>query len=131
MENFNARDLEIAIEELAMCKYFPSEAGTQAAIMRLLARIVPHKEALMWLVRTFADRIGQWHGPQELRAILCTRYRPADGIEAYSAIVGFTANDQEMAYIESHNARKPAQIAGDNREMLQLVDGLAKAKGIQ
>ena len=99
-------DLTQAIEDLSMCEFFPSDPGAQSAIMRLLAKICPSREALQWLVSTFVNRIGKWHGPTELRAVLATKYRPNDGIEAYSAIPGFRGQDSEDRLIEQHEQIK-------------------------
>lgn len=140
MDKFTPKDLELAVDELSMCEYFPTDPGTRAAIMRLLARMVPHRQALTWLVRTLVDRVGQWKGPTELRAVLCTRYPPADGVEAFSALPGFTLNDSEAAVLEQHEQLKvgwtetegepPKQISGD-RQARALIEGLSRAKGIQ
>jgi hypothetical protein len=139
VDKFTPLDLETAIEELAMLQYFPADDGARAAIMRLLARMVPHREALIWVVRTMVDRVGAWKGPMELRGVLCTRFRPADGVEAFSTIAGFRAEDSEAAYLEEHTQRKvgwitepdkPAQISGDKSARL-LIEGLCKSKEIQ
>lgn len=103
---FTNRDLQAAINELSMCEYFPSEAGARGAIQLLLARMCPDREALEWLVREFVDRIGKWHGPVELRGILCTRYKPADGIEASSSLPGYRPEDAYERHLEQHAQRK-------------------------
>lgn len=139
-EKFTQRDLQMAIDDLAMLSYFPADEGARAAIMRLLARMVPHREALGWLVRTMLDRVGAWKGPMELRGVICTRWKPADGIEAESTLIGFRGEDSEAAYLEEHAQRKvgwiaaegepPKQISGD-RQARALIEGLSRAKEIQ
>lgn len=139
MDKFSRNDLTNAIDELSICEFFPREPGAQAAVMKLLAKMCPHREALRWLVDQFVNRIGKWHGPAELRAVLATRYRPADGIEAFSTLPGFTPEDSEAKCFDEHEQLKVgwaeerdnmARISGDSKSRL-LIEGLAKAKGIQ
>ncbi len=137
MDKFTADDLENAMDELSMCQFFPTDPGTRSAIMALLARMVPHREALIWLVRTMSDKIGAWKGPMELRGVLCTRWKPADGIEAESTLIGFRGEDSEQACLEEHAQRKvgwvaaegepPKQISAD-RQARALIEGLASGK---
>lgn len=98
-------DLKRAHQDLLMLAYYPQAAEAQAAIMRLLAKMCPHREALAWLTDTMVNRVGTWKGPAELRGVLCTRYRPADGIEMDSSVPGFTAADGEARSIEVHEER--------------------------
>lgn len=133
MASFTPKDLAEAIEDLSICEFFPREPGAQAAIMRLLAKMCPHREALKWLVAAYTNKIGKWHGPAELRGVLCTRFRPADRIEAYSALPGYTPEDSEVAYLEEHKQLKeggwveipdgPGQIGEDFRNKLLLIAG--------
>ncbi len=127
METFSPRDLQLAIDDLAICEYFPADEGARAAIMRLLARMVPHKEALQWLVTTYTNKVGKWKGPVELRAVLCTRFKPADGVEAYSQLGGFTPEESEAAQISAHEQRKAGWIAGEVEQAKQIADPQARA----
>lgn len=106
-----------------MLKYWPSDPATRAEIGGLLARMVPHREALQWLVRVMVDRIGEWPGPAELRALLCTRYRPADGIERDCSIPGYRPQDYEAQAIERHIALKAGAIAPASLEIVRLAGG--------
>ena len=101
-EKISADDLTHAVEDLGMCEYFPRDPGAAAGVMRLLAQMVPHKQALDWLVDEMVNRIGKWHGPAELRGLLCNRYRPADGIERDCSIPGYTPGDGETRSLEAH-----------------------------
>lgn len=106
-KKFDKHYIELALDRLSMCRYFPSDSGARAAIGLLLARICPNREALDWLVGEFVDRVGEWRGPVELRAVLCWHYRPADGIEATSQIPGYRPEDGEALNLERH-----AQLTG-------------------
>lgn len=128
-EKFNAADIAEAVTDLSLLEYFPSAPQQQAAVGMLLARMCPHREALRWLVRTFQDRIGRWHGPTELRAVLCTRYRPGDMVEAWSALPGFTAAEAERRHLDRHAALKAGSAgelaAGPRLVLRQIAAGKA------
>jgi hypothetical protein len=87
-----------------MLAYYPSDPGTQGAIMTLLAGMCQSREALDWLVNQMVNRVGAWKGPAELRGVLCSRFKPADGVEADSSIPGLRPADSEQLYLERHNA---------------------------
>jgi len=121
VEQFSATDLNNAIDELSICEFFPREPGAQAAVMKLLAKMCPHREALRWLVDQFVNHIGKWHGPAELRAVLCMRFRPADSIEGYSALPGYRTGDCEDAALSEHEQRKIGWIHGEVDEPKQIT----------
>src|ERR1035438_3778989 len=53
------------------------------------------------------DKIGEWHGPMELRGVFCTRFKPCDGVEVSCvSSSGFTPSDQEMRSISAHQEQK-------------------------
>lgn len=137
MANFNTRDLEQAIEDLAMCEFFPREPGPQAGVMRLLVEMVPSREALRWLVDTYTNRIGKWHGPAELRAVLCTRYKPQDGIEGWSQLPGFTAADsEERSYAQHEQLKAGGTLPAPEKELLrgriaEIAPRLLAGKGMR
>lgn len=103
----NKKQIEMAVAKLTVLKFFPAEMIARAVVMGILDRMVGTVEQLDWLVTAMIDRVGEWKGPKELRAVFCTRYRPFDGIEAWSEIPGFTALDSEAAhYFEHENIKK-------------------------
>jgi hypothetical protein len=91
------RALADACDDFATMPYW-SEAA-RASVMRYLAEMCPHREALRWLVREVINHVGKWPGLAEVRGILCMRYDPADGIDGDSTIPGYRADDAEMRYI--------------------------------
>lgn len=124
MKKFTQRDLQLAIGRLGMCRFFPADAPSRAAIEALLARMCPHKEALEWLVDEFINRINDWQGPGELRGVLCTRYKPDDGIEANCSIPGYRPQDGEAICFDRHQQLKVeglADVPNDPEEHRRLA----------
>ena len=118
-DSFGKADLHAANARLKMLSFYPPDPEAQAAVMELLARMCPHREALDWLVSTMIDKVGTWKGPTELRGVLCWRYPPADGIEAICTIAGFTPADGERLSIERHDGMKRLERAAPVRETLK------------
>lgn len=84
---------------LTLLKFFPADPIARAMIVDFLAKLTGQKDRLEWLIMALVNHVGEWPGPKEVRGILCSRYKPADGIKAECSIAGFTA-----AEIESGNA---------------------------
>jgi len=100
------QEFAYAAEELSILRFFPATTGAREAVMELLERMVATRDQLNWLVRTMIDEVGEWQGPRELRGVFCTRYRPADGIEAWCATGKFSAEAMEnRAALESAGYR--------------------------
>lgn len=101
MRKFTTSELQAAVDACKLLRYFPGDAGGQTEAMRLLAKMVPHYEALRWLVDTLINSVNDWPGPVEVRGLLCTRYKPADGVERDCSIPGFRPSDFEAREIEA------------------------------
>lgn len=113
-----ADQITAAVEELGICKYFPSGEGERKAIMRLIRAMVNTKQQLDWLVSVMVNKIGEWRGPVELRGVFCSRFRPADGAEAdCAATPGFTPDELEARTIVSHQDLK-ALAGGQDRKLI-------------
>lgn len=107
----STQEAKAAVAELSMLRYFPSDVAARVGITSLLARMVDSPERLRWLVRTMVDEVGTWEGPKELRAVYCSRFRPADGVEAdctHGSLAGslFGPDAAEARQIEAHQQVK-------------------------
>jgi hypothetical protein len=91
------QEISIAVRRLSAIPFFPSDEYARDSIMEELAAFVPNAEALTWLVRMALAGMRQWQGCAELRALHCTRYRPADGYEGGACSVpGHAPADHEV-----------------------------------
>ena len=99
-----------AVTRLALLKHFPGEAPARAELARMLQRMVATQEQLEWLIRAAINNCEDWPGPKELRGMFCQRYAPADGIEAWSTVPGFTPSDSEARHANEIEGFKRGEI---------------------
>jgi hypothetical protein len=130
-----------AVTELAQLKYFPSDDGAREGIMRLLLRLVEFGRAdqLTWLVRVMVDRVGVCNGPVELRGVFCTRFKPADGIEAdcsetaafSPAAMEVRAAVQQLPAPEARALLAGVVDTGDSDDVQAILDSIERMPGPQ
>ena len=110
----STQEVKAAVAELSMLRFFPSDVAARAGVASLLARMVDAPERLRWLVRAMVDEVGTWEGPKELRAVYCSRFRPADGVEAdctHGSLAGsLFGPDAEARQIEAHEKAKELPV---------------------
>jgi len=108
---------------MAGMRYFPSEPAARLALVELMRDLTDDEEKVRWLVKRMRTLYAEWPGEREMRAAFCSKYKPKDGINAYSSVY------QEG--IPSERQQSQPQIAGPEvralppaREVLdpQLVD---------
>lgn len=97
MTNARSEAMVHAVARLSVMKFFPSDPIARAEIMSILDRLVSTKHQLDWLVDTLINRVGEWPGPKEVRGVFCTKFPPADGIEADCSLGGFSSGELEGA----------------------------------
>jgi len=78
MQHFDRDDLNQANETLRTIPFFPTDDGARAAVSEFLARVCPHKEALLWLSVKASESMRVWGGLAGLRDLLAQRYQVAD-----------------------------------------------------
>jgi hypothetical protein len=74
------------LEKLAMLKFFPADQGARLGILEIVCAMAKTEEQVTWLVKRMTTMYNEWPGPKELRAMFCSKFRPADGVECYSAV---------------------------------------------
>lgn len=138
---FTQKDISTAIGELSMLRWFPSDEGARVAVRTLLAKICPSLEALRWLVDQMA-LVGEWQGPRELRAVLCRKFTPADGVvvktpktseeiaEAYDRMLERNTAEwhRKMAEWKAAKALNPGEYAPLRLEGVVLAKPMPKPK---
>ena len=130
--NLTPFEITEAVGRLTALSMFPTNPAAHTEIMRLIDRMVGTREQLDWLVGAMIDQVGAWHGTAELRAVFCTRFKPKDGVEASSALPGFTAADSEAKYVQALLDAPQRVLRGPNDtsvgDLSSSVKHLAKMK---
>lgn len=117
---------------LALLKFFPSDDFARTELLKLVCEMAGTNEQIDWLVKRCRNLWNTWEGPHELRAVFCSKYKPTDGIEAYSDLPRF------LDGIPSERESQPLQLGSapflriaappDNRA---VADGLTASPTIQ
>jgi len=74
-----------AIASLKLMKFFPGDEDACLALADDLAAMATTEEQIEWTVRRVRNLYSEWPGIHEVRAVFCSRFKPRDGINAYSA----------------------------------------------
>lgn len=99
---------------------FPSDPLSLANITSETQKFVDQELRLKWLVDTFINHVGRWEGIREFRAVYCTRFKPADGIEEFSRIQGYAPGDIEAEHTEQSERYKQLSGAGEE-QLMKLI----------
>ena len=112
-----------AVIALANIPFAPQDPAQQGALMEAIAEFADRPDALAWAVKVAVAKWTKWIGPAELRGIYCSRFCPADGIEAdVMATPGYTAADNEALYMEAQARDAAARIEQWKREAVKLPE---------
>lgn len=112
-----------AIKILRGFRYYPKENDQfDALVGELLLDMCPSAEAAAWVVRrAFQLWNSEWKGPKELRALLCSKYRPADGVSGFTELFPEgIPSERGLPSPPSYFKRLPPGSVTSN---LQLVSG--------
>ncbi len=74
-----------AISSLKLMQFFPGDEDACLALADDLAAMAANEEQIEWAVRRVRNLYSEWPGIHELRAVFCSRFKPRDGINAYSS----------------------------------------------
>lgn len=73
--------------ELRVLKFFPDDEFAMLPIMRLVSTMCETEEHVRWLIdRMTSGLYTEWPGLREMRACYCSKFKPQDGINAYSEV---------------------------------------------
>lgn len=124
----NVRKAADALAKLAMLKYFPPDPQARTALVGMVCEMATTDDQVEWLVRRMLVLYNEWPGPKELRALFCSRHKPADGIEAKSE--KFLEGIPPEKKPEPMKALPPGAVASIDPTLERGVRLLARSKDL-
>jgi hypothetical protein len=119
--------IEAAVRRLGVIiPFFPADEDARLMIMSALEDMIGSdtlygstpQQRLDWLVNAAVNVMRRWSSIPELRGIYCSRWKPADGLEAYSSLPGCSAEDSESRAIDAHRAYKAIEAGRASPKLL-------------
>lgn len=135
----NPESLFRIVAKMGGMKYFPADVDARLGIAEDMASMCADLEQAEWLSRRMRALFpAGWPGTGEMRAILCSKFRPKDGVECYSTVFidGIPSEDPARNGLLSPPAPL-RQLAGDIAEVSdspsfqRTVLALAAAKAME
>jgi hypothetical protein len=126
------RDLKNALVSLTLLKFFPAGDATMTMVAGILSSMVSTKKQLDWLIGTLVNQVGEWPGPAQVRALFCTQFAPADGIEGPPcSLAGFTPAEGERRSLELEAQRGVNLLPGEApRRLPGKVEQVSESRGL-
>jgi hypothetical protein len=118
--------------ELTLLRFFPSDENARAALVLLIGRMCSTEDQVRWLVRRTLAICNEWPGPLVLRQILCSKFRPADGISAGgSSAFPDGAPSEKRIDAPALSALPPGYVVSADKQLDDAVKSLAASKGFK
>jgi hypothetical protein len=119
-----------AVMTLSVLPYFPAGQAAHMVVADLIMRMCNTGEQAQWLVRRAMDLWSKWEGPRELRGLMCSRFKPKDGIEVnYSALFPDGIPSEKPLPPPAMPALPPGRVVSADHILDDLVQSVAKLKG--
>ena len=67
-------------------RFFPSDPHARIGIAKEIVAMCSSIDQVKWLVARLPKLFSEWPAMKEVRSVLCSKFRPADGIETYSEV---------------------------------------------
>jgi hypothetical protein len=120
------------VAELTLLRFFPADEDGRAALVKLIGRMCSNEDQVSWLVQRVLSKCNEWPGPLVLRQFLCSKYKPADGIEAGGTSMFPDGIPSERRIdAPSLNLLPPGRTVSADKELEFAVLDLAKRKRLQ
>ncbi len=115
-------------------QFFPADADARFGIAEQISDFAGDLEQVRWLVRRVPKLHKDWPGILEVRAVFCSRYKPKDGIEAYSAVYldGIPSEREETPQISTKPVPQIAsgEEVSNSPSIAATVSDLVRAKDL-
>ncbi len=107
-------DVVVALSQII--PFFPTSDLALDLITESVLEFVGSEERLKWFSRAAIRCISKYEGMPLLRALYCTKYSPADGVDPLVDVPGMSEVELEAAFMKREMARDMARFEEYKRE---------------
>lgn len=116
---------------LCLLPFFPAEDGARLALAEMIAEMAESEDQVKWLVKRMTGGLyAEWPGPGEVRAVFCARFKPRDGLTAYSSVYPDGIPSEFPVESSPVLALPPGHVASIDPELEHAVREVAAAKDL-
>ncbi len=111
--SLNFKETMRTVAKLGTLPFFPSDEDSRIAIAETFAAMAKTSDQVLWTVNRCRQLWNKWESEHELRAVFCSRYSPADGIDTYSRLPQFEdgiPSESESRNQELLGANEPKRL---------------------
>lgn len=122
-----------AIASLKLMKYFPADEDACIELAKDLADMAQNEDQIEWCIKRVRNLYPEWPGIRELRAVFCSRFKPQDGINAYSTIYldGIPPSKQSLVIAgPEQKSLPPGHVVSVDVKVERAVSVLVQTKKI-
>lgn len=109
-------DLLRIANKMSAIPFFPEGDDALLAIAEDMADLCHNEEQAQWLAKRMRQLYTKWPGVPEMRAVFCAKFKPRDGIEAFSTVY--------LDGIPSEKPEEPVQLLPGRADL--LLEGAAE-----
>ena len=96
--------------------FFPTSAAALDLITEFVLEFVGNDEQLQWFARSAGRSLARYEGMPHLRALFCTKYPPADGIQPLVEVEGMSEDQLEADFKRREMAANEARLEEYKRQ---------------
>jgi len=123
--------VQMFVGQISLMKFFPNTPGMVNALSTALAQFCADDEKLTWLAKRIVALYAEWPGIREVRAVYCSKFKPLDGINAYSTIYGDGIPSERPALLPpAQLALPPGHVVSVDPGFDAAIQKLAEAKAL-
>jgi hypothetical protein len=121
--------------KLSVLRFFPADDTARAAILQMVCSMASNEDQVRWLVgRMTSGLYSEWPGPREMRACFCSKFKPADAINAYSEVYadGIPSEKQEVEILPPLSLPEPRGcMVSAAQDVQAAIKRAAELKGLE
>lgn len=107
---------KVALALSEVVPFFPKTEFGLELVTEFILEFVGNDEQLQWFARAAGRSLARYEGMPQLRALFCTKYPPADGIQPLVEVEGMSEDQLEADFKRREMAANEARLEEYRRQ---------------